>query len=205
METPGHFTLSPDGGNLVYIRSVGTDLNPPKDNGTLMYIDVRAATETALSGSGESIMSYALSPDGNTVVYAAQIRAGGLVSLYLMHVHDKKATRLQNVTDELAASFAWLGTNRLIFTGTPDGAAVSSGDVFVADEMPAPVILKTYTLKDGTITPLSSNPDVITIWAPSPDGKYVLYKAAPDPASFHMPEFVQVFKNPASFGRPLLD
>ena len=68
METPGHFTLSPDGGNLLYIRSVGTDLNPPKDNGTLMYIDVRPATETALSGPGDSVMSYALSPDGNSVV-----------------------------------------------------------------------------------------------------------------------------------------
>ncbi len=184
METPGHFTLSSDGGNLVYIRSVGTDLSPPKDNGTLMYIDVRAATETALSGPGESVMSYALSPDGNTVVYAAQIRAGGPVSMYLIHVHDKKATRLQNVTDELAASFAWLGTDRLVFTGTPAGAVAGSGDVVVADEMPAPVILKTYSLKDGTITPLSSNPDVITIWAPSTDGKYVLYKAAPNPASW---------------------
>lgn len=184
METPGHFTLSPDGGNLLYIRSVGTDLNPPKDNGTLMYIDVRPATETALSGPSESVMSYALSPDGNTVVYSAQPRAGGPVSLYLTHVHDTKAIRLPNVTDELAAGFAWLGTDRLVFTGAPAGAATDSGDVIVADETPAPVNLKTYALKDGTITPLSSNPDVITIWAPSPDGQYVLYKAAPDPASW---------------------
>ncbi|MFA4826391.1 MAG: prolyl oligopeptidase family serine peptidase [Methanoregula sp.] len=184
METPGHFTLSSDGGNLLYIRSVGTDLNPPKDNGTLMYIDVRAATETSLSGPGDSVMSYALSPDGNTVVYAAQIRAGGPVSLYLTHVHDTKAIRLPNVTDELAGSFAWLGTDRLVFTGTPAGAVGGSGDVVVVDETPAPVILKTYALKDGTIAPLSSNNDVITIWAPSPDGKYVLYKAAPDPLSW---------------------
>jgi len=184
METPGHFPLSPDGGNLLYIRSVGTDLNPPKDNGTLMYIDVRAATETALSGPGDSVMSFALAPDGNTVVYAAQPRSGGPVSLYLTHVHDTKAVRLQNVTDELTGSFAWLGTDRLVFTGAPAGASGGSGDVVVVDEMPVPVILKTYALKDGTITPLSSNNDVITIWAPSPDGQYVLYKAAPDPASW---------------------
>jgi dipeptidyl aminopeptidase/acylaminoacyl peptidase len=50
--------------------------------------------------------------------------------------------------------------------------------------MPAPVILKTYSLKDGTIGPLSSNSDVITIWSPSPDGQYVLYKAAPDPETW---------------------
>jgi dipeptidyl aminopeptidase/acylaminoacyl peptidase len=184
METMGHFTLSADGGNLVYIKSAGTDLMPPASNGTLMYIDVRAATETALTGDGESVISCALSPDGNTVVYASQPRAGGPVSLYLTHVHDKKAVRLPNVTDELAGSFAWLGTDRLVFTGAPAGAPAGNGDVIVADETPAPVILKTYTLKDGTIAPLSYNNDVITIWAPSPDGQYVLYKAAPDPASW---------------------
>jgi dipeptidyl aminopeptidase/acylaminoacyl peptidase len=183
-ETPGHFTLSADGGNLLYIRSAGTDLDPPKDNGTLMYIDVRAAAETALSGPGESIGSYALSPDGNTVVYASRPRAGGNVSLYLTHVHDTKAVRLPNVTDELAAGYAWLGTDRLIFTGAPPGSPAVSSDILVADEKPVPVILKTYAPKDGTIAPLTSNSDVITIWAPSPDGKYVLFKAAPDPASW---------------------
>jgi hypothetical protein len=109
METPGHFTLSPDGGNLLYIKSVGTDLAPPMDNGTLMYIDVRPATETALSGPGDSVISYALSPDGNTVVYAAQKRTGGPTSLYLIHVHDTKAIPLKNVTDELTAGFACSG------------------------------------------------------------------------------------------------
>lgn len=184
METMGHFTLSADGENLLYIKSTGTDLTPPENNGTLMHIAVRSATETALSGPGDSVQSYALSPDGNTVVYAALPRAGGPVSLYLTHIYDKKAVRLPNVTDELAGSFAWLGTDRLVFTGAPAGATAGSSDVIVVDETPVPVILKTYTLKDGTIAPLSSNPDVITIWAPSPDGQYVLYKAAPDPASW---------------------
>jgi len=181
METLGHFTLSSDGENLLYIKSAGTDLISPLDNGTLMYIDVRPATETALSGPGESVQSFALSPDGNTVVYAAQMRAGGAVSLYLTHVHDTKPVRLTNITDELAGDYAWLGTDRLVFTGAPEGAVSESDDIIVADEIPAPVILKTYMVKDGTIAPLSSNPDVITIWAPSPDGRYVLYKAAPDP------------------------
>lgn len=181
METMGHFTLSPDGENLLYIKSAGTDLTPPLDNGTLMYIDVRPATETALSDHDESVRSFALSPDGNTVVYASQPRAGGAVSLYLTHVHDTKPVRLLNITDEITGDYAWLGTDRLVFTGAPDGAVFESGDVIVADELPAPVILKTYMLKDGTIAPLTSNPDVITIWAPSPDGRYVLYKAAPDP------------------------
>lgn len=184
METPGHFTLSYDGANLLYIRSTGTDLAPPQNNGTLMYIDVRAATERPLSGPAESVTAYALAPDGNTVVYAAMPRAGGPVSMYRIHVRDSRAYRLDNTTDELAGDFAFLGNDRLIFTGAPAGADPGSSDVIVADEPPAPVILKTYSLGDHTITPLTANNDVITIWAPSPDGRYVLYKAAPDPESW---------------------
>ncbi|PKL66094.1 MAG: S9 family peptidase [Methanomicrobiales archaeon HGW-Methanomicrobiales-3] len=184
METPGHFTLSYDGGNLLYIRSTGSDLTPPQNNGTLMYIDVRAATERPLSGPGESVTAYALAPDGNTVVYAAMPRAGGPVSLYHTHVHDTRAKRLDNTSEELAGDFAFLGNDRLIFTGAPAGVDPDSSDVIVADEAPDPVILKTYALRDGTLSPLTANHDVITIWAPSPDGKYVLFKAAPDPESW---------------------
>jgi dipeptidyl aminopeptidase/acylaminoacyl peptidase len=58
------------------------------------------------------------------------------------------------------------------------------GDVIVVDEQPDPVILKAYSLKDETVMPLSANLDVITIYAPSPDGKYVLYKASNEPESW---------------------
>ena len=186
MEEPGHVTLSPDGGNLVYIKSLGTDLTPPQGNGTLMYINVRSANEIVISDPAESVTSYALSPEGNNVVYAAIRLAGGAGSLFLTRLNDRGTTRLDNVTDELAGSFSWLGTDRLVFLGAPDNTGSSSipGDVIVVDETPSPVILKTYSLKDGTIAPLTGNKDVITIWAPSPDGRYVLYKAARDPDSW---------------------
>lgn len=186
-ETPGHFTLSPDGGNLVYIRSAGTDLLPPKDNGTLVNIDVRSDVETALTGPSQSVTSYAFSPDGYTIVYSAMPRSGGDASLYQTRVHDTSAIRLPGTTDELVTGcFAFLGTDRLVFLGAPDGTGPDPGNMiaYPADEPPTPVILKTYSLKDGTISVLSANKDVITIWQPSPDGHYVLYKAAPNPASW---------------------
>jgi dipeptidyl aminopeptidase/acylaminoacyl peptidase len=58
------------------------------------------------------------------------------------------------------------------------------GDVIVVDEQQDPVILKAYTLQDETVRPLSANLDVITIYTPSPDGKYVLYKASNEPESW---------------------
>ncbi|MCX6700139.1 MAG: prolyl oligopeptidase family serine peptidase [Methanomicrobiales archaeon] len=182
MEEPGHFTLSPDGVNLVYIKTLGTDLIPPKGNGTLMYRNVQANTEIAISNSSESVISYALSPDGFHVAYAAMPRSGGLTTLYLTNLNDLSTTRLNNGTDELAAGFSYLGTDRLIFPGTPTDYLPPSGpgDVIVVDETPAPVILKTYSLHDGIITPISGNKDVITLWEPSPDGRYVMFKASPD-------------------------
>ncbi len=185
-EVPGHFTLSPDGANLVYIKSVGTDLAPPLNNGTLMFISVRTKAGTAISGADESVTSYALSPDGYSVAYVAVPRERGDAAVYLARLAEKKTTRLPGATDELAAGFAWLGRDRLVFLGAPEDAGPTPGaaDVVVVDERPDPVVLKTYSIKDGTIAPLSSNTDVITIWAPSPDGRYILYKASPNPESW---------------------
>ncbi len=186
MEEPGHFTLSPDGVNLLYIKTLGTDLIPPKGNGTLMYINVRSNTEVAISNSSESVISYALSPDGFHVAYAAMPRSGGVATLYLTNLNNLKTTRLDNGTDEIAAGFSWLGTDRLIFPGTPDKYVppAGTGDVIIVGETPVPVILKTYSLHDGTIAPLTGNKDVITIWEPSPDGRYVIYKASLDSESW---------------------
>ena len=188
MEAPGHFTLSADGDTLVYIRSTCTDLTPPANNGTLMYIDVTSATEEECTTPEQSVTAYALSPDGQTVVYSAMPREGGPESMYLLHLPDRNATRLSGGTDELIGDFSFLGTDRLVFTGAPGNATASADDdvVIVVDEPPEPVILKTYALTDGRIAPLSANTDVITIWEPSPDGRYVLYKAAPDPESWEI-------------------
>ncbi|MBN2735237.1 MAG: S9 family peptidase [Methanomicrobiaceae archaeon] len=186
METPGHFTLSADGQNLVYIRSAGTDLTPPANNGTLMNIDVNSAIETALTGPDKSVTAYALSPDGKTVAYASMPREGGPVSMYITDLSDKKTTALSGATDELAGSFAFLGNDRLVYLGAPvDSVSSPDSDVaIVVDELPEPVILKTYSLNDGTIAPLTGNSDVITIWSPSPDGRYVFYKASKNPKSW---------------------
>ncbi len=186
MENPGHFTLAPDGGNIVFIVTRGTDLAPPQGNGTLMVINERSGINRAVSDPSESVTSYALSPDGYRVVYAAMPRTGGATTLTLVDLHDMSRVRLEHITDELAGDYRWLGTDRLVFTGSPEtGASVANpAEVIVVDAPPAPVILKTYSLSDGTIAPLSANNDVITIWEPSPDGRFVMYKAAPDPESW---------------------
>lgn len=186
MESPGHFTLSHDGGNIVFIVTQGTDLSPPQGNGTLVVINERLGINKAVSGPEESVTSYALSPDGYHIVYAAMPRTGGSTTLILVDLHDMSRIQLQHVTDELAGSYRWLGIDHLVFTGSPDTgtSSVVQDEVIVVDELPAPVILKTYSLADGTIAPLTANNDVITIWEPSPDGRYVMYKAAPDPESW---------------------
>jgi dipeptidyl aminopeptidase/acylaminoacyl peptidase len=186
MEQLGHFALSPDGDSLVYIKTLGTDLAPPEGNGTLMHIDLQNGTEDAISSPTESVTSYALSPDGSAVAYAAVPRAGGNSTLALVSLADRRINRLQNVPEDLFDGFFWLGEDRLVFAGKPEMPSENAlpGDVIVVDERPDPVILKAYSLRDETVVPLSSNLDVITIYAPSPDGRYILYKASVDPESW---------------------
>jgi WD40 repeat protein len=120
MEQPGHFTLSPDGLTLVYINSLGADLAPPQGNGTLSYIDLQTGTEDAISGPMESVTSYALSPDGSCVVYAAMPRTGSSSTLALVRLADRSITRLQKAPEDLFDGFFWLGQDRLAFAGKPE-------------------------------------------------------------------------------------
>ena len=151
-----------------------------------MYIDLQTGTEDAISSPTESVTSYALSPDGSRVVYAAVPRTGGNSTLALVRLADRSTTRLQKVPEDLFEGFFWLGQDSLAFAGTPEMSPEPQlpGDVIVVDEQPDPVILKAYSLNDETVMPLSANLDVITIYAPSPDGKYVLYKASNEPESW---------------------
>jgi dipeptidyl aminopeptidase/acylaminoacyl peptidase len=151
-----------------------------------MYIDLQTGTEDAISDPMESVISYALSSDGSAVVYAAVPRAGGNRTLALVRLADRSIIRLQKVPEELFEGFFWLGQDSLAFAGKPEMLPKHAppGDVTVADEQPDPVILKAYSLADQTVRPLSANLDVITIYTPSPDGRYVLYKASKEPESW---------------------
>jgi dipeptidyl aminopeptidase/acylaminoacyl peptidase len=186
MEILHHFHLAADGTKLVYLTTEGSDLLPPEDNGTLRMIDLETRSEVVLSSPNESVSIWSVSPDGSRVAYLSMPRDGDASVLTIQDLSTMAKEKIDDVPKELLAGFEWLGTDRLAFTGTPDGVPVEElpGDVIVMDAIPDPVILKSYSVQDGDVTPLTANVDVIYAYHPSPDGKYIVFKAAPYPEAW---------------------
>jgi len=180
------FHLTPDGTKLVYLTTTGSDLLPPEDNGTLRLLDTRTKIEVPLSDPGESASFWAVSPDGSRIAYASMPREGNASSLTTQDLSTLAKEKKSDVPEELLNGFAWLGTDRLAFTGAAEGEPAEQlpGDVVIMDEIPDPVILKSYAVQDGNVTSLTANDDVIYAHLPSPDGRYIVYKAARYPESW---------------------
>jgi len=186
MENPGPLSLSHDGQNLVYLKSEGTDLSPEYTNGTVILIDLRSKTEHTLSESSETAVTFALAPGGTQVAYTAVQDNSGEIVLKVVSLADMSSSEPANVPEALLSGFSWLNEDELLYLDTNDTEAgvVTAGypdDTVVVDETPKPVHLRKYSLKTGVTVPVSTNDDVITLYSPSPDGQYILYKSAPYP------------------------
>ncbi len=185
MEELGHFTLSSDDQNIIYFKTLGTDLTPPANNGTLMRIDIAKKTDTAISIPGESVTAYSLSPDGKTVAYTALPIKGGDAYLKIIGLSNKSEKKIEKIPPELIDSFTWLNNDTILYsaadnTNTPTG----SDNVIVVDETPQPVVLYALSPDTGKKVRVTNNNNVITKYAPSPDGMYIIYKAASSPAQW---------------------
>jgi len=186
MDTLRGFHLTPDGTKLVYLITTGSDLLPPEDNGTLRMLDTGTKREVPLSDPNESVSSWAVSPDGSRIAYASMSREGNGNGLTIQDLSTLAKEKRSDVPEDLLGGFEWLGGDRLVFTGAADGKTAEElpGDVVIMDAIPDPVILKSYSVVDGDVTPLTTNGDVIYAYQPSPDGRYIIYKAAQYPESW---------------------
>ncbi len=180
------FHLTPDGTKLVYLTTAGSDLLPPGDNGTLWLLDTRTKNVVSLSDPDESVLVWAVSPDGSRIAYASMPRGGNSSALTIQDLSTLAKEKKSDVPEELLDGFEWLGADRLAFTGALEGEPVEQlpGDVVIIDAIPDPVILKSYSVQDGDVTVLTANGDVIYAYRPSPDGRYIVYKAARYPESW---------------------
>jgi len=186
MEILHHFRLTAGGTKLVYLTTEGSDLLPPEDNGTLRMLDTGTKREVALSDPNESVSVWSVSPDGSRIAYLSMPLDGNASTLTIQDLSTLAKDKISDVPEELLAGFEWLGTDRLAFTGAPEGGPAEEllGDVVIMDAIPDPVILKSYSVQKGDVTSLTANGDVIYSYHPSPNGRYVAYKAAPYPEAW---------------------
>ncbi len=180
MDSLRHFALTSDEENIVFMLITGDDLTPPADNGTLMMVNTSTGKVVTLTGPDESVTVWALSSLRPLLAYASMPRNGGKEILTLLDLSTMQREKKQKVSDELLSGFAWLGDHSLVYAGaSPDTPEdTRPGDVIIMDEIPDPVILKSYDIRSGAVTELTSNTDIIYAYHPSPDGRYIAYKSS---------------------------
>ena len=180
MDSLRHFALTSDEENIVYLLTTGDDLTPPADNGTLMMVNTSTGTTVTLTGPDESVAVWALSSLRPLLAYVSMPRNGGNKTLTLLDISTMQLEKKEGVSDELLSGFSWLGDHSLVYSGSSPATPEDTrpGDVVIMDAIPDPVILKSYDIRSGAVTELTSNTDVIYAYYPSPDGRYVAYKSS---------------------------
>jgi len=145
-----------------------------------MMVNTSTGKVVTLTGPDESVTVWALSSLRPLLAYASMPRNGGKEILTLLDLSTMQREKKQKVSDELLSGFAWLGDHSLVYAGaSPDTPEdTRPGDVIIMDEIPDPVILKSYDIRSGAVTELTSNTDIIYAYHPSPDGRYIAYKSS---------------------------
>jgi len=196
MDVLRHFHLTSDETKLVYLTTTGSDLAPPADRGTLRMIDLLTKEETTISDPYESVSFWAVSPGGSWLAYASiptegkvdgeTVGEGSVSALTILNLSTLEKETRSGVSEELLNGFAWLDEDHLLFSGAGEGEEKEElpGDVVIMDAIPDPVILKSYAVQDGNVASLTANDDVIYAYHPSPNGRYIIYKAAQYPESW---------------------
>lgn len=180
MEYLHHFALTSDEQNIVYLLTAGDDLTPPADNGTLMMVNASTGTGVTLTAPDESVTVWALSPLKPVLAYVSMPRNGGNKTLTILDLSTMEREKKDDVSEELLPGFSWLGDHSLVYTGASPNTPEDTrpGDVIIMDAIPDPVILKSYDIRSGAVTELTTNSDVIYAYYPSPDGRYIAYKSS---------------------------
>jgi len=183
MDWLNKFELLSDGKYVVYMKSTGTDLAPPQNNGVLVLLGIETRTERALTDPSESVVYWQLAPDGVKLAYLSMDKATLNKELHMLDTSTRNSTLIRDVPEELLAGFKWLSNDKLLFLGADPRKPQYKlpGNVVIMDEIPDPVILKSYSLADGSVDLLTNNSDVVYEYEASPDGKYILYKASTYP------------------------
>lgn len=183
MDWLNKFELLSDGRYIVYMKSTGTDLGVPDNNGRLMLLGIETRTERALSDPSESVVYWQLAPDGVKLAYLSMDKATHEKKVHLLDTSTRNNTLLRDVPEELLDGFKWLSNDKLLFLGADPRKPIyiMPGNVVIMDEIPDPLILKSYSLKDGSVDLLTGNNDVIYEYEAAPDGQHILYKASTYP------------------------
>jgi len=114
MDWLNKFELLADSRYVVYMKSTGTDLRPPQNNGELILLGIETRTERLLSDPSESVVYWQLAPDGVRLAYLSMDKATLNKELHLLDTSTRNSTLIKDVPEEILAGFKWLSNDKLL-------------------------------------------------------------------------------------------
>jgi dipeptidyl aminopeptidase/acylaminoacyl peptidase len=185
-ESVPEYSLSPDGGSLVWIKSMG-DKEKDTRVSQLFLSRITEEREVQLIRGNDEVFLPRWSPDSSWIVFlSSKARTPAKpdtapIQIWLINAHGGEAYPLTELPHAPGA-VDWLDKETIIFSAQEDPTAYelaqkkNKDDSKVVDDSDheAPIRLFKLSVKDGKISRLTNNKDWIQDWSVSKDGKYVV-------------------------------
>ena len=180
MESAGDMQISPDAEWVLWVKTVP---NKSKNNHNrhIYLSSTREGITVQLTRGDVDDGSPRFSPDGERIAFLGARPEKEKQQIYALNRRGGEPKKITSVEFGVLG-YAWLGDNSFVFTAREDSTlrerllARSKDDVIiVADqEHYAPVHLFKCDIESKKTTRLTSNPGVISSFALSPDGRWVV-------------------------------
>jgi dipeptidyl aminopeptidase/acylaminoacyl peptidase len=180
MESAGEFEISPDGGWVVWVKTV-PNKSKNKRNSHVYLTSVTDEVSVQLTRGDNNDRSPKFSPDGERVAFLSARGKKAKTQIYLLDLRGGEAKKITGAQMGVR-EFAWLDDDTFLFSAREDSTlrertlTKDKDDVIVVSDQEhyAPVRLFKYEIKDKKTMRLTANPGVMTGFALSPDGKWVV-------------------------------
>jgi hypothetical protein len=197
----GHvFSLSPDGRNLIYTKSISDDLDLPLNELWLASTTIVGEDPITMGLSGILDASWSPVVTQSLIAYSTAERTASVPGwranndLWLLDMSAKNRNPVQLIEPNTTGLYPWWGTN---FTWSPDGRKLAYAR---ADQIGVIQLTANDTLTT-TVTPLVDFTPLETfsewVWVPglswSPDSQFIAATVHGPPLAAESPEESQVF------------
>ena len=180
IETATDFQFSPGGKWVAWVKTTtNTDKNKRVGHVYLTKTDEDVTIQLTLGDDSEE--SPMFSPDGTRLAFLSKRGEKAKKQIYMLDLRGGEAKKMTN-SETGVRSYEWLSDDALLFAAREDSThrereltKKKDDVVIVADqEHYMPVRLFKYDINEGTTKRITTNPGVITEFALSPNGRWVI-------------------------------